>query len=221
MAWCRQATSHYLSRCWHRFMSPYGITMPQCANTALMASWGKEPRHQQVWHLPRLSKGSMPCTEKGSNTIYDINPIVHYICIKILYFLIDIKHINGELILFLPCRQVTDSDQEGRSQWTDVSSHDRFSRVCQCLRRCCTVHVHVLPRRRKASREEGGRRRGTDSSPGVTQGCHLTSGPVLEKMIWPNRDINPLITKIYVSLYDNKTKSCIPLYLTEYTVPMA
>ena len=28
MAWCRQATSHYLSQCWPRSMSPYGITKP-------------------------------------------------------------------------------------------------------------------------------------------------------------------------------------------------
>ena len=29
MAWCRQATSHYLSQCWPRSLSPYGVTMPQ------------------------------------------------------------------------------------------------------------------------------------------------------------------------------------------------
>ena len=29
MAWCRQATSHYLSQCWPRSMSPYGVTRPQ------------------------------------------------------------------------------------------------------------------------------------------------------------------------------------------------
>ena len=28
MAWCHQATSHYLSQCWHRPMSPIGITRP-------------------------------------------------------------------------------------------------------------------------------------------------------------------------------------------------
>ena len=28
MAWCHQATSHYLSPCWPRFPSPYGITNP-------------------------------------------------------------------------------------------------------------------------------------------------------------------------------------------------
>ena len=29
MAWCCQATSHYLSQCWPRSLSPYGITKPQ------------------------------------------------------------------------------------------------------------------------------------------------------------------------------------------------
>ena len=29
MAWCRQATSHYLSQCWPRSMWPYGVTRPQ------------------------------------------------------------------------------------------------------------------------------------------------------------------------------------------------
>ena len=28
MAWCRQATSHYLSQCWPRPMSPYGVSRP-------------------------------------------------------------------------------------------------------------------------------------------------------------------------------------------------
>ena len=32
MAWCRQATGHYLSQCWQRFMSPYGVTGPQWVN---------------------------------------------------------------------------------------------------------------------------------------------------------------------------------------------
>ena len=27
MVWCRQATSHYLSQCWPRSLSPYGTTM--------------------------------------------------------------------------------------------------------------------------------------------------------------------------------------------------
>ena len=32
MAWCRQATSHYLSQCWRRSLSPYGVTRPQWVN---------------------------------------------------------------------------------------------------------------------------------------------------------------------------------------------
>ena len=33
MAWCRQATSHYLSLCWPRSLSPYGVTGPQWVNS--------------------------------------------------------------------------------------------------------------------------------------------------------------------------------------------
>ena len=29
MAWCHQATSHNLSQCWPRSLSPYGVTRPQ------------------------------------------------------------------------------------------------------------------------------------------------------------------------------------------------
>ena len=34
MAWCRQASSHYLNQCWSRSLSPNDIiTRPQCVNT--------------------------------------------------------------------------------------------------------------------------------------------------------------------------------------------
>ena len=33
MTWCCQATSHYLSQCWPRSLSPYGITKPQWVNS--------------------------------------------------------------------------------------------------------------------------------------------------------------------------------------------
>ena len=33
MVWCHQATSHYLSQCWARTLSPHGVTRPQCVNT--------------------------------------------------------------------------------------------------------------------------------------------------------------------------------------------
>ena len=40
MAWCRQATSHYLSQCWPRSMSPNGVTRPQWVKfTPCSGSW--------------------------------------------------------------------------------------------------------------------------------------------------------------------------------------
>ena len=39
MAWYRQATSHYLSLCWPRSLSPYGVTRPQWVNLGLWPFW--------------------------------------------------------------------------------------------------------------------------------------------------------------------------------------
>ena len=36
MAWCRQATSHYLSQCWPRSLSPYGVIRPQWVHSIIM-----------------------------------------------------------------------------------------------------------------------------------------------------------------------------------------
>ena len=33
MAWCHQATSHYLSQCWSRSLLPYGVTRPEWVNS--------------------------------------------------------------------------------------------------------------------------------------------------------------------------------------------
>ena len=33
MAWCRQATSHYLNQCWPRSLPPNGVTRPQWVKT--------------------------------------------------------------------------------------------------------------------------------------------------------------------------------------------
>ena len=33
MAWCHQATSHYLNLCWPRSLPPYGVTRPQWVNS--------------------------------------------------------------------------------------------------------------------------------------------------------------------------------------------
>ena len=50
MAWCRQATSHYLSQCWPRSMLPYGVTRPQ---------WVK------VWSFRATPDGTKPLPGVG------------------------------------------------------------------------------------------------------------------------------------------------------------
>ena len=40
MAWCRQATSHYLSQCWPRSMSYYGVIRRQWVNSLVLGRFG-------------------------------------------------------------------------------------------------------------------------------------------------------------------------------------
>ena len=42
MAWCHQATSHYLSQCWPRSMSPNGVTRPQWVNSLSADGCGRD-----------------------------------------------------------------------------------------------------------------------------------------------------------------------------------
>ena len=48
MAWCRQATSHYLSQCWPRSLSPYGVTRSQGVN-ALSEAHACPPGEWILW----------------------------------------------------------------------------------------------------------------------------------------------------------------------------
>ena len=43
MAWCRQAASHYLSQCWPRSLSPYGVTRPQRVNKSRHDTTKRKP----------------------------------------------------------------------------------------------------------------------------------------------------------------------------------
>ena len=56
MAWCRQASNHYLSQCWPRSMSPYGITKPQWVNISAISI---------KYILPWYSKWYDPCEMKS------------------------------------------------------------------------------------------------------------------------------------------------------------
>ena len=40
MAWCHQTTSHYLSQCWPRSMSPHGVTRAQWVNALRPGKYG-------------------------------------------------------------------------------------------------------------------------------------------------------------------------------------
>ena len=53
MAWCHQATSHYLNQCWPRSPTPYGVTRP------------RSDRHSGCCHIFPIS----PC-QMISTTIY-------------------------------------------------------------------------------------------------------------------------------------------------------
>ena len=46
MAWCRQATSHYLSQCWPKSMLPNGITRPQWINSSHLSYITKDDQHR-------------------------------------------------------------------------------------------------------------------------------------------------------------------------------
>ena len=58
MAWCRQATNHYLSQCWPRSLSPQGVTRPQwvdkpfrSSDTTLQHRSGRALAPQMVCYL--------------------------------------------------------------------------------------------------------------------------------------------------------------------------
>ena len=51
MAWNRPATSHYLSQCWSRSRSPYGITRPQWVNVECSTLIGSGS--ELIWLRPR------------------------------------------------------------------------------------------------------------------------------------------------------------------------
>ena len=53
MAWCPQATSHYLSQWWPRYVSPYGVSRPQWVKWCTVSDdplWPVDPiRYDRSW----------------------------------------------------------------------------------------------------------------------------------------------------------------------------
>ena len=59
MAWCRQATSHYLSQCWPKSLLPYEVTRPQwvkqsCGSNTISASMMHKMAHKKAWNRSAL-----------------------------------------------------------------------------------------------------------------------------------------------------------------------
>ena len=74
MAWCRQATSHYLSQCWPRSVSPYGVVRPQWVLILLT------PEHPKVSYSLYLVWGLVFETEKvwGSKKLFGCSDTYMY-----------------------------------------------------------------------------------------------------------------------------------------------
>ena len=54
MAWCRQATSHYLSHCWPRPLSPYGVTRPQWVKSQNAITRTLRDTMKYIWDLTNI-----------------------------------------------------------------------------------------------------------------------------------------------------------------------
>ena len=61
MAWCRQATSHYLNQCWPRSLPPYGVTRPQ---------WVKSNQSSTVTESKLLTPWPWPWPSERFFTMY-------------------------------------------------------------------------------------------------------------------------------------------------------
>ena len=82
MAWCHQATSHYLSQCWPRSVLPYDVTRPQWVKSIvvlklLQTLLGKllgfcQPKDRFIVGLVMISN---KVTHQGFNTLTQFLPV--------------------------------------------------------------------------------------------------------------------------------------------------
>ena len=101
MAWCRQATSRYLSQCWPRSMLPYGVTRPRVNPAGGEYSWRirsipwllmpwllTSPGHQQpsigLWMGPSLPWGrfQLPVPSQCSQMMKNANILIIFVSQK-------------------------------------------------------------------------------------------------------------------------------------------
>ena len=69
MAWCHQATSHYLSQCWLRSLLPYDVTRAQWVKSLRLRQNGRHFLddifkciflNENVWIVPKISLNFIP-----------------------------------------------------------------------------------------------------------------------------------------------------------------
>ena len=88
MAWCCQATSHYLSQCWPRFMSPYGVTRSQWVNLTWLTKCHSSKLIQKFLPISICSTSSFTCRRMLSNGTWDgswrCNCLVSWFCYQLI-----------------------------------------------------------------------------------------------------------------------------------------
>ena len=81
MAWCRQATSHYLSQCWPRSMSPYGVIRPQWLKFSICLQMSNSNVKIDRLYLTYWSIGTEPLVTPIMITVNQSTVWDHWRCI--------------------------------------------------------------------------------------------------------------------------------------------
>ena len=74
MAWCQQATSHYLSQSWPRSLLPYDITRPQWV-MVMVWCWG--PGNVFLVVPPRIQTSAVSSSEWQGTNLTEIEMKIH------------------------------------------------------------------------------------------------------------------------------------------------
>ena len=86
MAWCRQTTSRYLSQCWTRFMSPYGVTKPQWVNRLPVPYSDIIWRHRTCSALDPREQSSLKLNQ-NINILFQANAFERLLCTSVANWL--------------------------------------------------------------------------------------------------------------------------------------
>ena len=125
IAWCRQARSHYLSQCWPRSVSPYGVTRAQWVNRVVGAVCLQNLRSTyslMATELRKMEEDMGPGPGKATTTTQD----------PIRVFEELLGHLCGQLYEFMTARiKMMDLYPEGMGlggflRWAS-STHEKIT----------------------------------------------------------------------------------------------